>query len=76
MITEKLTWSDYQFYSERPSLIDPLAKVREEAGFGCPYCHVVVRRPVTIQQGESYTHDCGLKITVHGNAATCELKGK
>lgn len=76
IIREHLTWSDYQFYAEVKSKIDPLKTLRVEAGFGCPHCHEVVKRPVTIHHGQTYIHDCGLKITVHGNGAVCELETK
>ena len=73
MIRETLMMSDYQFYSETPSLIDPMKTHRKEAGFGCPHCHLVVKRPVTIEHGQTYVHECGLKMTRYGNALHCEL---
>ena len=76
MIRENLIWSDYQFYNEKQSQIDPLKTIRVEAGFGCPHCHEVVYRPVTIHHGQTYVHDCGLKMTVYGNGVECELEVK
>lgn len=73
MIKETLIWSDYQFYGEKPSIIDPLKKVQVEAGFGCPHCHKVIRKPVTIEHGQTFTHDCGLRMTRYGNSLDCEI---
>jgi hypothetical protein len=73
MTKETLTWSDYQFYAEKKSLIDPDKSIRVQAGFGCPHCHEVVNNPVTIQHGQTYVHKCGLRMTVYGNALDCEL---
>lgn len=76
MIREILTWIDYQLLKRVISRIDDAKYTNVENGFRCPHCHLVVMHPLTIEHGHSYTHSCGLKMTVTGNAVHCELPEK
>ncbi|MFA5637209.1 MAG: hypothetical protein WC977_15035 [Anaerovoracaceae bacterium] len=71
---EWLTYSDYSFYTEQRSRIDRGRTIRVKGGFHCPHCH---RTNPPLNHGKPFVCQCGLQMTLWGNALECVLpKGK
>ena len=71
MITETLTYSNYEIKDWIQSKIDPSVNISTATGFYCPHCNEF---NTPLNHGETITCTCGLIITLCGNALDCKLK--
>jgi ferredoxin-like protein FixX len=76
-IKETLHHSDYAVHEERRSKIDPERIMSVEIGMKCPGCKTFFKsiddETGPIEHGNSLEcAECGLKMTLWGNALICE----